>query len=193
MDAEGRSVFARTVTDAFPSSLKAEASIVAMRLTSGATCSASPNGFVVVVAGETIAVPERLYFEEVTLRSNYSATGLAILDCLQTRHHNGFVRERALRQVLARNTPWSIPFVVRLISEYVIEILDLIDTRWAEIDGPVLGEFLVANPGFHSLVRRRVISYWDCYYRGAYPRWDNYLGFRLLNRMDKAVEVASRK
>lgn len=179
------------VVDAFPSSLKVDASTVAMRMTKeSATRAVSLLGFKVSVADETVTIPCRLYSEEVSLRSLYSATELAVLDCLQTRHHNGFVRERALRYVLTLNTPWSSPFIVQLIAEYVVEILDLIDSRWTEVDEIVLGRFLLANAGFHSLVRQRVASYWSCYHRSSSR--ESYVGFRLLRRMDEAVKVVKR-
>ena len=129
----------------------------------------------------------RVYFDEFQCRSRCSTTQLAILNCLQTRHHNGFVRERALRRIIDLNTPWSAPFVVQLMSEYVIEILDMIDAGWERVDGPLLARFLAENPRYHALVRRRVISYWNVYYRRRFPRRESYVGFRLLDRLDQAA------
>ena len=176
------------VIDAFPAPLKADASTVAVRLVQDGGWRAFSDGFAVIVSGEAVTIPYRLYIEEVVDRSTYSPTELAVLDCLQTRHHNGYVRERALGRILTLNASWSVPFVIQLVAEYVVQILHLIESRWAEVDARLVGRFLVANQAFHSLVRQRVNSYWNCYYRRASPNRRDYVGQRLLNRLDEAVE-----
>lgn len=150
----------------------------------------SRDSFTVMVSGETVSIPVRVYFDEVISRSSFSTTQLAILDCLQTRHHDGFVRERALGRIITLNTPWSVPFVVQLASEYVIEILELIETNWTQIDERVLGRFLAENARYHARVRRRVISYWNVNY--PRPRRESYVGFRLLARLDQASLLAGK-
>lgn len=176
-----------TAKDAFPSALKSDAAVVAGNLTN-VRIPVPDARLAVVVDGERVAMPGRVYFDEVKRPSGYSDRQLAILDCLQTRHHDGFVRERALRRVMGLNTPWSAPFVIQLVAEYVIEILDLIEASWAEVDESQLRGFLAANPRFHDLVRQRVASYWNVYYRDRFWIRDRYVGFRLLRRLDgKAV------
>lgn len=172
--------------DAFPWPLKADAVDVAHHLTS--VRSPIPDARLsVIVESERVIMPSRVYFDEVSVRTRYSLQQLAILDCLQTRHHDGFVRERAIRRVIELNKPWSVPFVVQLIAEYVIEILDLIEADWAQIDESLLREFLDANPRFHALVRRRVVSYWSEYHRGRFQLRDSYVGFRLLRRLEGKI------
>jgi len=143
----------------------------------------SHDAFAVTVEGEDLSIPARVYFDEVAVRSGYSALHLAILDCLQTRHHSGFVRERAVGRMLSLNTSWSAPFVVQLVSEYVVEILEVIEAGWTQIDERILARFLAENPRFHALVKQRVVSYWNAYYRPLGRQ--NYVGFKLLNKLDR--------
>ncbi|HJQ57883.1 MAG TPA: hypothetical protein VJ890_13295 [Vineibacter sp.] len=144
----------------------------------------------VLVSGETVSIPYRVDFDEVMSRTPFSTLQLEILDCLQTRHHDGYVRERALRRIIGLNTPWSVPFVVQLASEYVTEILELIETNWGQIDERMLGRFLADNPRFQARVRARVISYWNLHWKR--PQRESYVGFKLLARMDQALALTHR-
>ncbi len=103
--------------------------------------------------------------------------------CIRTRSANGFERQAALQEVLAINAPWSIPFVVALIGEYVIEIIDDIYAALPRIDRDLVAGFINDNPDFYKLTRARVMSYWDCNYRRQYQRSD-YVGFKLMQALD---------
>jgi hypothetical protein len=139
------------------------------------------DAFSLMIQGKTVVAPSRIYVGEVELRE-MNLHRQAAVDCLLTRHHDGFVRSRALDRVLPINAPWTMPFIVCLIGEYVIEILDQIDAAFERIDPVALGDFVRDNPAFLSLTRQRVASYWDCYYRRV--RRDNYVGFRLIRRLE---------
>ncbi len=45
---------------------------------------------------------------------------------LGTRHSDGRIREECLRQIVAVDRPWVAPFVVQLLGEYVIKIVEVI-------------------------------------------------------------------
>lgn len=95
--------------------------------------------------------------------------------CMLTRSADGFARQAALREVLHINEPWSIPFVIALIGEYVVEIIDDVYAALPDLEK--------ANPAFYKLTCDRVVSYWDLYYRRQFPRSD-YVGFKLLRQLD---------
>ena len=143
-----------------------------------------PRTFDVTVRGERVAIPQRIYLDEQQLL-NCAADRRPFADCLLTRHHDGFVRARALDRIIGLNKPWSIPFVVQLVGEYVVEILDQIDIAFDRIDLDVMADFVRENPAFIQLTTRRVVSYWNCYYRERSARAD-YVGFRLINRLENA-------
>ncbi|NEX92905.1 hypothetical protein [Caulobacter sp. 17J65-9] len=154
---------------------------VRMIVEAGATL--SPDSFDVSVAGRPVSIPERLYVDAGRL-PRPSRVESGVLACLLTRHHDGYVRQRALDSVLASQAPWAAPFIVRLIGEYVVEILDEIEAAFErEVSQPVR-EFVAENPEFVRLTKARVESYWDCYHRHI-PR-ETYAGFKLLARLERA-------
>lgn len=53
----------------------------------------SSQYYIVNLGGLNIAIPERVYMREQT-PSNMTAVQRNILDCIFTRHNNGFVRQR---------------------------------------------------------------------------------------------------
>ena len=121
-----------TLADAFPSELRQRAAEVAS-LFKRAGATLSPGTLRFAVKGDGLSAPARVYVDEGSVVAN---EGLArnLADCLLTRHHDGHVRARALIRIIVLNEPWSIPFVVLLIGEYVIEILDGIDASFEKID-----------------------------------------------------------
>jgi hypothetical protein len=139
----------------------------------------SPSGFDVVVGGERLTIPHRLYS---ALTPGQWAVPSPTLACLLTRHHNGYVRAQFVETVLALNTPWSIPYLIALIGEYVVQILDQIDARFDEVDPLLLALYFQENPSMLALTQARVTSYWACYYRSI-PR-EEYVGFRLVRRIE---------
>jgi hypothetical protein len=165
---------------AFPRAMAREAEAAAKVLvTLGATL--SPDGFTVVVGTDLVTIPDRLYVEEQTA----PAAEDGLIACLFTRHHDGFVRQRALERVLRLETPWAVPFIVRLVGEYVIEIIGQIDDRFTDLPVEHLTAFVKANPDFMRLTHARVTSYWNWYYRDVPCR--EYVGFRLMERIEAAA------
>jgi hypothetical protein len=89
-----------------------------------------------------------------------------ILHCIYTRHHDGYVREKHLREIISSEYYWVVPFVVQLLGEYVIEIGDFIASHSASLIAmDSYRKFYADNPEFIYLTRQRAISYWNCYYR----------------------------
>jgi len=106
-----------------------------------------------------------------------------MLDCLYTRHHDGYVRERRLERVVGLAEPWVAPFVVQLVGEYVDEILLVVRralVRALSTPGSVVASvyarFAAENPDFIDRTEQRVVSYWNCYYRYRYPSLRDYPG-----------------
>lgn len=146
------------------------------------------DGYSVSVAGEQLSIPDRLYAEESLLRDAAGPDAQPWIDALLTRHHDGFVRAKALKALLDSGPPWAPAYVVKLVGEYVIEIIDQIDTALDENDGPTYGAFLRENPEFLELTGQRVASYWDCYWRWRFSR-DDYVGFRVMKRLKAMADA----
>jgi hypothetical protein len=129
---------------------------------------------------EILSLPQRIYYAPPffeTLRFN----GLQseILDCLFTRHHDGFVRQDRLIRIIRSPNVWIPCFVVPLVGEYVVEILRVISENLDYFDKLIYGEFVRSNPDFMNLVEQRVLSYWNCYYRSIQKQ--HYPGFLILD------------
>lgn len=144
----------------------------------------SPSSFSVVVGGEPVVIPYRIYHPEPSqwVLRTLTSTQLRILRCLYTRHHDGYVRQRHLGYLLPTPLPWVVPYVVQLVGEYVVEILQLIRSGLAQVEVPgsphhvAYGRFAAANPEFLALTHQRVVSYWNCYYRGSHLQLEEYPG-----------------
>ncbi|MER6721415.1 hypothetical protein [Streptomyces halstedii] len=151
--------------------------------------------FEVEVQGQTVAIPSRIYNEEpgADLGRPLAGTQQAILHCLYSRHHDGWVRQRHLEQMVASDEPWVVPFVVQLAGEYVLEILEAIGRGLPGLAVPgsaqlrLYGEFIARNPAFFARTERRVVSYWSCYYRWKYGAFGTYPGCVLLEAFRAAV------
>ncbi|MGW3971012.1 hypothetical protein ACWEFD_17145 [Streptomyces ardesiacus] len=151
--------------------------------------------FEVEVQGETVAIPSRIYNEEpgADLGRPLAGTQQVILHCLYSRHHDGWVRQRHLEQMVASGEPWVVPFVVQLAGEYVLEIVEAIGQGLPGLTVPgsaqrrLYGEFIARNPAFFARTERRVVSYWSCYYRWKYGAFGTYPGCVLLEAFRAAV------
>ena len=78
----------------------------------------------VQVEGQSVLIPDRLHFGSRKLQLVESDKAWRYVRALQTRSNDGFERQRAARDLLTEIQPWTAPFIVALIGEYVVEILD---------------------------------------------------------------------
>ncbi|MET9934584.1 MULTISPECIES: hypothetical protein [unclassified Streptomyces] len=151
--------------------------------------------FQVEVQGEIVAIPSRIYNEEPELGLERSLTGAQqlILHCLYSRHSDGRVRQRCLEQIVSSSEPWVVPFVVQLVGEYVLEILEAIGQGLPGLAVPgsaqrrLYGEFISRNAVFFARTERRVVSYWSCYYRWKYSAFGTYPGCALVEEFRAAA------
>lgn len=165
---------------AFPEALRSDVGVVANFIGGG---NATDRGLPVVVRGELLTIPYRIYDDpDETLLACLNETQAIVYACLLTRHHDGHVRQRQIERLVASSEPWVAPFVMQLCGEYVIEILDTVEAHLSSIDQCTYGAFFRENSLFFQRTRDRMISYWDCYYRWLYKREADYVGFRLFDR-----------
>ncbi|MEU6432250.1 GNAT family N-acetyltransferase [Microbispora sp. NPDC046973] len=183
---------------AFPDALAREVRAAVRVLPKTLHC---PVGsFRATVGDDRVTVPGRIYNPEVSPETLDGLTPLqqTILHCLYTRHHDGFVRQHHLAQIIGRLDPWVLPYVVHLVGEYVLEIVTDIDTALGDLGTPgsptheAYSRFLSDNPQFLTLVQQRVASYWACYHRREFPRLADYPGHRLVTAMRAAGAFVER-
>ncbi len=171
------------LAEAFPLSLREEAQVAASVVVQLMTASQWTEQFSLLVNGEQVLLPSRLRFatdgDSLLAGSNI----WLMVRCLQSRSNDGFQRQRAARDLLADLRPWTAPFIVALIGEYIAEILIDIDATLTPESVGVLADFLSANPAFWETIKRRVQSYFSVYHQHAYNRSD-YAGFQLINKLE---------
>ncbi|MFE2728472.1 hypothetical protein [Kitasatospora sp. NPDC059327] len=155
------------------------------------------NPFSVAVEGQHVSIPGRLYNDEppADALASLSSRQRQLLHCLYSRHHDGMVRQRHLAKVIGSADPWVVPFVMQLVGEYVVEILIVIDDELRDLAIPgtsghlAYGQFIVDNPAFFARTQRRVVSYWNRYYRSSYARFRGYPGCALLELLRSAASA----
>jgi hypothetical protein len=141
--------------------------------------------FDVSVGGEIVHIPYRLYNPPLAGGALHELTvdERAILHCLYTRHHDGHVRQASVQELLSCDRLWVAPFVVKLIGEYVVEVVDVIREAFEtdSVPSATYRRFASENPAFIETTAQRATSYWNCYYRSDYPNRGNYPAFRALD------------
>ncbi|NDV58229.1 hypothetical protein [Bacteroides sp. 519] len=161
----------------------------------------STKGFEKAVVGEGIIdIPSRIYYRPpYSLNdSKFTQTEKEILNCIFSRHSDGYIRQKAILNIISSDKEWTIPYVMRIIGEYVIEILIDINKHFERINKSNLVLFIQQNPAFYNRIHSRVGSYWDCYYRYQFPEKlkgikvpeeQRYVGFQLLDKIDRTISL----
>lgn len=140
----------------------------------------------IILNGERLVVFGRVYFDPPNgeLQHNLSLKQRIILNCIYLRHHDGFVRQRHLEQLLNEVEFFVIPFVFQLLGEYVIEILPFVDKHINEKTMPFYLQFIQENKKYWQQTESRMISYWNAYYRNI--KLTDYIGARIVSRIKEA-------
>ncbi|MDN2712405.1 hypothetical protein O0880_23555 [Janthinobacterium sp. SUN118] len=132
--------------------------------------------------GHLLRIPLRTYYgrEQLLACTRLPGDAGVIALCLGTRHHDGHLREHCVAQLLRQERPWTVPFLVHLCGEYVLEIVERIGAALPAWNADALARHLRENPAYVATLERRVASYWNCYYRRRYPAWADYPGRRVM-------------
>lgn len=182
------SVDAAFLAEALPTNFSEMASKAAERVVKHLHKQQQPEQFKALVCDEAVSIPHRLHFAS-SLPDNGEADTIGLIcKCLESLSNNGYQRQRAVQKILGNVQPWSAPFIIALIGEYVIEILNDIDDSLTPESSAVLAEFVCANPRYWKLTQQSVASYWNAYYRKKYTR-SGYVGFKLIDTVSVAVRL----
>src|SRR5437899_8923655 len=93
------------------------------------------GNFTVRVNDEALLIPNRVYHDtDVIHTDKLTSVQRIVVDCILTRHHDGFVRQNYLARIACSNYAWVPPFVIQLLGEYVVEILRDIETNLENFD-----------------------------------------------------------
>ena len=171
---------------AFPSTVRASLDPVFWAIPAEKHAPSADDIGPLMLNGETLRIPYRVYATEppAQLVSAFSEQQRTALCCFFTRHHSGFVRERMLREILQRDSaPWIYPFAIQLLGEYVIEILEVLWARRDLLRSEQCVTFLNDNPKFVALTKKRIVSYWNCYFRSLSSHLVDHIGYRIADEL----------
>lgn len=135
---------------------------------------------------ENIDILYRMYYEELDgdIIKELTNTQYKILCCIYTRHHNGYIREKYLNELLELNIEeWEIPFIIKLCDEYVVEILDLIYNKLSKRNNEDIKLFSLNNKMAIHKGYERMTSYWNGFYRSEVYQFKNYVGRKLFREI----------
>ncbi|MES2070614.1 MAG: hypothetical protein V4488_09720 [Pseudomonadota bacterium] len=172
---------------AFPHELAMVSRATAVRLSRGQLHPPTLDKFQVKLKSETLSIPYRVYYDKEQLLKCVGCSGPEeiVALCLGTRHFDGYVREKCVKELLLRDEYWVVPFLVQLLGEYVVEIAILIEQSLLSVDGKEYAKFLRENPKYFETLGRRAVSYWDVYYRQQYPKLNEYPAARAIALLKK--------
>lgn len=170
---------------AFPESLRSDIKSLVSMINAKSKHSAH-WGYKMHLDNQQIEIPTRIYWDESKLTLNaLTDTGKLILACILTRHHNGYVREANLEKLVSSEKYWTIPYVIQLLGEYVIELLELIWEKFDKLHKENLIGFIHENESYWFKTKQRISSYWDCYHKYKGNPKSEYVGFKLIERIEK--------
>lgn len=177
---------------AFPSALDADVRSVLSALSDN-QMHQPHSGDQVRLRGEVLEIPSRVYYRESDVLSCISRSGLQgkIALCLGTRHCNGFLREKCVQRLVELEDLWIVPFVVQLVGEYVLPIVQVIERAIPRLNTAIYGEFLSDNPAHLETIARRVVSYWNVYYRNEYPKLHEYPASEVLDWLRRSTRLVT--
>ena len=173
------------IQKAFPSYLQKDATKIADFLQQN-----DPKDFrtvgteVVCLNGEVLELPQRVYFGEYNAQS-LTLVQEQMLNCLYLCHCNGHLREHYLRELLIVKENFTLPFIAKLLGDYVIEIVKVLQSELPNDTRDKLRDFFHANPLYQKRIESRIASYWDLFYRNTYPNFKKYIGYQLFQTIVK--------
>lgn len=136
------------------------------------------------IAGQIIAIPRRLHFVGLPRDTDSLCNLNPASRCLITRATDGRLRQQAVRSIISDQSAWVAPFVVMLLGEYVIEIVEDVRDALPVLDQSVYANLVRENRQTIQRLRARATSYWDAYYRQQYSQRTDYPGLQVLHEIE---------
>lgn len=134
------------------------------------------------VCDEEVRIPYGVNFGAPVLNDARAPEERAMIHCVYTRHHDGYVREAHVAEVLRSPSPWAVPYLVRLLGAPVAEITERIESGMTDAWANEFRAFAQRNGDFMRLTRARACSY-GSFYRHRFRHADDYPALRVLNAL----------
>lgn len=139
-----------------------------------------------IVSGKKIIIPDRVYFNEPSSSKvqTLSITQRQILNCILLTNANGYIRQKYLKDLEIEFGNWVIPYVIMNLGGYVLEILNELDLKIDNNNIKLFSEYVSENNSYWVKTKSRVISYWNEYYRESTPNVKDYVGYKIIQRIE---------
>ena len=144
----------------------------------------------IFVNNESIYIPGRIYtdenlkIDEITLSEKQKT----ILNCLYLTHNDGYLRQQKLELLKDNFEDFVIPYKMKILGEYVIEIIADLEKNITEKSIGNYLKFIRGNPKYWNLTKSRIISYWGEYYKREY-KLKNYIGYKLIKKIENELKL----
>lgn len=143
------------------------------------------------IGTEVVAIPDVFYNDPIPADAFISLAEIeqVMVTTLYTLHHDGHVRENAVRQLLGRTEPWVSPFLMIAMGDMVQEVAHPIAT-WIREGGDTSGlrRAAIENPFAFRRARSRAVSYWHEYYTRLYRSRAEHPGVYASEMIAKSLE-----
>jgi hypothetical protein len=185
MDAFSAKPFVEASRRAFPFGIAALANAAASELSPFIDDTYRRPSEPICIKGKIIAVPQRLHFVGLSADSDRLNSLNPASHCLITRATDGRLRQQALRFVVDHQSSWVAPFVLVLLGEYVIEIVEDVRDALPVLDRSVYANLVRENRPSVQRLRAKATSYWNAYYRHRYPQKRDYPGLQAIDEIER--------
>ena len=185
MDTLSPKPFKEAAHRAFPSGMTSLVNEAALELSPFVDDTYRQRSEAVDVTGQMIAIPRRLHFVGLSGTTDRLSNLNPASRCLITRATDGRLRHQAVRSVIEHQSAWVAPYVLMLLGEYVIEIVEEIRDSLPVLDQLVYANLVRENRQAVQTLRARATSYWAAYHRQQYPQKRDYPGLQALHEMER--------
>ena len=175
------------IRNSFPKELSQEVNVIAELLSvENIKCNRlySNNNIEILLNGSIINIPYRIYFSELKNTAKLNENERNILNCIYSRHNNGFVRQKYIEKMIENKNYWVTPFFIQLFGEYIYRIIEIFNEYLTNnLDNCI--KFINENQKYWKKIESKVASYWNEYYREECPKYSKYLGKEIINKIRK--------
>lgn len=138
---------------------------------------------------ESIYIPGRIYTAEnlKVNEINLSENQQTILNCLYLTHSDGYLRQQKLELLKDKYEDFVIPYKMKILGEYVIEIITDLEKHINEKSIKNFIKFIKKNPNYLRLTKSRIVSYWGEYYKHD-SKLKDYIGCKIIKILETELK-----
>jgi hypothetical protein len=145
------------------------------------------NKINIFLNGENVNIPYRIYFNEPINIIGLNDNQKIILNCLFSRHNNGFVRQKHIEKLMENKNYWITPFFIQLFGEYIYRMVEIFNEYINKNMNNCI-KFISENNDYWKKIENKVASYWNEYYKKEYPEYNKYLGKEIINKIKNGIK-----